>query len=339
MRPADLLNSELLRELIAVKTDTMWRMLALSKEGRLPARDQEGATGAFDNKGAIFVPGGLVFEDSDRKPVERERYKKPGTADFRNRVRVAMRFDNATLLYDDGMAMGVNLDNGFFADIAATILANKVAAMKRRPALESRPIPRFYSDDVTRSHAPTYLEPPYGSRTKLSSCIAVCLTEPRMYYVACRKEFGLRGEEERVLWDEIRKAARPITGRDNKLLAPPWVVVCHTARYRNRNLAGLTRILGIGKFGEFATFTLEKVQKSLLAEGGVEGEDLDTRYLFADFEGTRVAGVLRVYSATRPGKRKKKTETFLIDPKELGLDLKSMSEESRERYRIVGERR
>lgn len=334
MRPADLLGSELLRELIAIKTDSMWRMLALSREGRLPARDQEGATGAFDNKGAIFVPGGLVFEDSDRKPVEPEKHGGIGAREFRHRVRVAMRFDNATLLYEDGMATGVNLDNGFFADIAATILANKMAAMKRRPVLETRPIPRIYSDDVTRSHAPTYLEPPYGSRSKLSSCIAVCLTEPRMYYVACRKEFGLRGEEERNLWEEIRKATRPITGRDDALLASPFVVVCHTARYRDRNLAGLTRILGIGKFGEFATFTLEKAQKSLLADAGMKGEEPDARYLFADFEGTRVAGVLRVYAATRPGKRKKKAGTFLVAPEELGMDLQTLSRESMERYGI-----
>jgi hypothetical protein len=335
VKSTDLLGSELLRELIAIKTDTMWRMLALSKEGRLPARDQEGATGAFDNKGAIFVPGGLVFEDSDRKPVEREKHSRIGAGEFRHNVRIAMRYDNATLIYPDGMALGVNLDNGFFADIAATILANKTAAMKRRPVLESRPIPRIYSDDITRSHAPTYLEPPYGSRTKLSSCIAVCLTEPRMYYVACCKEFGLRGEEARGLWEGIRKATRSITGRDEVLLAPPYVVVCHTARYRNRNLAGLTRILGFGKFGEFATFTLEKVQKHLVADAGLDYEDLDARYLFADFEGTRVVGVLRIYSATQPGKRKKKTETFLAAPEELGIDLTPLSKESKERYRIA----
>jgi hypothetical protein len=156
-----------------------------------------------------------------------------------------------------------------------------------------------------------------------------------MYYVACCKEFGLRGEEARNLWDEIRKATRPVTGRDNELLAPPYVVVCHTARYRNRNLAGLTRILGFGKFGEFATFTLEKLQKHLVADAGLNYGDLDARYLFAEFEGIRVVGVLRIYSATQPGRRKKKTETFLVVPEELGIDLTALSQESRERYRIA----
>ena len=334
MRAKDLIDNALLRELIAIRIDTMWRMLALGTEGRMPGSQEEGATGIHDNKGALFVPGGLIFDDSDRKPIPKKRTGKMSAREFRRNVRDAMQNDNATLLYPDGIATGVNLDNGFFADIASHILANKHAAMKRRPALEANPSPRLYSDDVTRSHVPTYLEPSYGSRTKLSSCIAVCLMEPRLYFIACRKEFGLRDKDEEArVWDDIRRARKPVLGKEETLLAPPYVVVCHTTRYRDRNLGGLTRILGYGKFGEFATLTFERVQANLLAEAGLNEANLDPRYILAEQDGVRVTAVLRMYAPTKPGKRKKKTSTYLVAPEaELGINEGKLGTESRERY-------
>jgi hypothetical protein len=335
MKPREILSSALIREVFSIRFDSMWRMLGLEREGRLPGIGEEGATGVFDNKGALFLPGGLVFDDSDRKPIVRKKHAGLSAGEFGKRVRGAMRHDNASLLYHDGMAVGVNLDNGFFADVAATILANKQAAMKRRPALEPSPAPRVYSDDITKSHVPTYLEPPYGARTRLSSCISVCLSEPRLYFVACRKEFGLRDRrEEKRVWNDIREATRPILGRDGSLLAASHVIVCHATRYRNRSLVGITRILGLGRFGEFATLTLERINKGLLLEAGL-GEKTDPKYLLADFHGTRVAGVLRIYAPTKPGKRQKKTKTSLIAPAEdLGLDLDETTREAMERYRL-----
>jgi len=55
-----------------VRFDTLWRMPPLRKEGRLPKIDEEGATGTFDNKGAIFVPGGMVYADVDEMPISYE---------------------------------------------------------------------------------------------------------------------------------------------------------------------------------------------------------------------------------------------------------------------------
>jgi len=336
MKAKDLLSNALIREIFAIRFDSLWRMLGLNREGRLPDIDEEGATGVFDNKGALFVPGGLVFDDSDRKPIDRKKHSKPGAEEFKKKIRQSMRHDNATLLFHDGMAVGVNLDNGFFADIAASILANKQAAMKRRPALETAPAPKVYSDDVTKSHVPTYLEPPYGARTKLSSCISVCLSEPRMYFVACRKEFGLRNEKEEMrVWNNIRLSTRPIMGKDDEVLAMPWVIVCHATRYRNRNLVGITRILGLGRFGEFATLTLERFQKGLMLEAGIENQP-DSKYLLANYQGIRVAGVLRIYAPTKPGKRQKKTRTFLVAPTEdLGFRLEEMTRASMDRYQLV----
>ncbi len=132
MKTSELLHNTLMRELVAIRIDTMWRMLQLQQDGRLPAANAEGATGELDNKGAIFVPGGLVFRDSDRKPVAHEHSGTQNPKVFGERVRQAMRYDNATLMFQDGLAHGVNLDNGFFADVAGGILPSKQAALDLR---------------------------------------------------------------------------------------------------------------------------------------------------------------------------------------------------------------
>jgi hypothetical protein len=38
-------------------------------EKKLPKIDEEGATGKFDNKGTIFIPGGLVYRDVDEQNI------------------------------------------------------------------------------------------------------------------------------------------------------------------------------------------------------------------------------------------------------------------------------
>src|SRR5690606_38415526 len=119
--------------------------------------------------------------------------------------------------------------------------------------------------------------------TRLSSCVAVCLIEARMYYEACRKEFGLRSaQEEQLVWNNIRDARKPVLDKDKQVLAPPCVVVCHNTRYRDRNLVGITRLLGFGKFGEFGCLTFERVTAALLAECGMSGEEIPPRYLVAE---------------------------------------------------------
>ncbi len=336
MKAPRILDSILMKEIVSIRIDSMWKMIFLAQQGRQPGPMEEGATGVFDNKGALFVPGGLVFNDSDRKPIQRNIQGLLSNEELRVKVREAMRQDNATLLFESDMVKGVNLDNGFFADVAATMLVHKQAAMKRSPSLETNPPVRVTSDHITRSHVPTYLDPPYGARTRLSSCLSVCLSEPRMYFVACRKEFGLRDEdEENSVWKNIRDSTRPITGKEGDVLAWPHVVVCHTTRYTQRNMVGMTRILGLGRFGEFATFTLERIQKGLLTEVALEGE-VDPKYVIGDFHGTRMAAVLRIYSPTKPGKRRRKMNTFLIAIEEdLGLKSNDLFLAAMERYKLA----
>ena len=332
----DLIGNSLIKEIVSIRVDTLWKMLALKKEGLFPKVNEEGATGEFDNKGAIFVPGGLIFEDSDRNPINKKHFKELTSKEFREQIKDSMRYDNATLLYHDGIATGVNLDNGFFAEVSGRILANKQAAMKRNPVLRDEPPVKMSSRDITKSHCPTYIKPPYGSRTKLSTCIAVCLMEPRMYYVQCRTEFGLRGgDEEKEVWDNIRSSRKPIIGKDGTVLAPPYVVVCHTTRYRESIFSGITRILGIGKFGEFATVTLEEATNDLLNEISAEKTEINPNDIFAEYDGIKAVGVLRIYSKTSPGKRLLGATTLLISPKkDLGLDLDKITQEAKARYNI-----
>lgn len=335
-RVQDLFANELMRMVVSIRVDTVWRMLKLLEEGRLPSANAEGATGRLDNKGAIFIPGGLVFDDSDRKPIKRERAGAITARQFRMRIQAALQHDNATLIFPDGVVHGVNLDNGFFASIASSILANKHAALMRRPRFKPNPMARIDSDQITRSHTPTYVSMPYGSRTRLSSCVAVCLLETRMYYVACRKEFGLRSQqEEQTLWNNIRDARRPVSGRQGESLAAPCVVVCHTTRYLERNLCGITRILGYGRFGEFACLTFERVTAALLAECNQTDKVLPPKYELATLNGVRTAAVLRTYGASKPGRRQKKTDAQLISlVEDLGIDIKPIEREARERYHL-----
>ena len=331
----DLIGTELMKELITIRLDTLWKMLALKKENRLPEIFEEGATGAFDNKGAIFVPGGFVFVDSDGRPAVIDPFMKSTVEEFRNRVRQAMRFDNAILLYPNGLAPAVNLNNGFFADMASRILAIKQAAMARIPLLKVDPPVKITSSQLTRSYSPTCVPPPYGARTKLSSCLGACFIEPMIYYVQCRTTFGLRGAEEKDFWESVRNAHKPILGKEGTVLANPYVVVCHNTRYRKESLTGIIRILGFGKFGEMAVFTLEEATNDLLNELEGGKTDFTAGDLFVEYEGTRVVGVLRIFPKTTPGRRLARTTAYLVSPgRDLDLDLEKITKEAWERYKI-----
>jgi hypothetical protein len=333
----DLLGNELMREIIAIRFDTLWRMLRLRKEGRLPKIDEEGSTGKFDNKGAIFVPGGMVYADVDEMPITYEASGRMDSLTFRAKVRAAMQYDNATLLYADGMAVGVNLDTGFFSKAARQIFAYKKAAMKRKKKIgQGTPI-ELSSNDITHSHCPRFIKEPYGSRTRISSCLSVGLLEPNMYYAHCQTELRLRKEEKGIFARRLDMAQEPVLGKDQKLLFPPHIIVCHNTRYQEDILTGITRILGFGKFGEFATFTFEVASKGLLQEKKLKKEELAPTDLFAQHGETKVVGVLRIFAPTAPGKRSRKVTTKIISPSmDLGLNLRQMEKEAKERYGLSG---
>lgn len=332
----DLIGNELIKEIVRIRIDTLWNMIALKRGGRLPPIDAEKATGNFDDKGALFLPGGFVFRDWEDKPIKKRPYKEPTADGFRRAVRRAMRYDGASLLYPDGIATRVKLGNTAFAKIASSILENKRDALRRSSALAERPPVKISSEDITRSYVPNYMPAPYGTRTSLSSDISVCLTEPRMYFRQCEGYFALRGTEAEHVWKAIRLARQPLTGKDDVVLAAPQVVTCHSTRHREEVYTGVTRLSGFGRFGEFATLTFERASNELLSEAEGGRPQFPPEEIVADDAGTPVAIVLRTYPRTNPGARLLKgvTTTLVSPEKDLGLDLAAITAESRRRYMI-----
>jgi len=332
----ELLGNELMREIVRIRIDTMWNMIALRQTGRFPPIDAEKATGHFDDKGALFLPGGIVFQDWEGNSIRKKPYKDLAPESFRKAVRRAMRYDGAHLLYHDGIAAKIKLGNTAFAKIASSILENKRDALRRRPGLGERRPDKICSDDITRSYCPTYVPPPYGTRTSLSSEVSVCLTEPRMYFRQCESYFSLRGAEADQVWKGIRAARQPVMGKNEVVLAPPFVVTCHNTRYREEIYTGITRISGYGRFGEFTTLTLEEATTELLHEGESGRAQFSPDEIVADHDGRKVVGVLRLHPRTNPGARLLKgvTTMFFSPEKDLGFDLATITAESRRRYKI-----
>ena len=330
----ELIGSELIQEIIRIRVDGLAKMLEFRKKGCLPRIFDEGATGNLDNKGAIFVPGGLVFEDSDRHPIRKERYENLTRTSFRKLVGDCMQSDNATLLFQDGYLGGVNLDNGFFAEKSSQILATRQAA-KRSRRLERTPPRRIRSDDICRSLCPETVPSPYGSRTKLSSCLAVCLRERRLYYLQCTAEYALRGVAARRAWERIRSTRRSVKTAKGEILAPPYVVVCHQTRYREHVMGGITRILGIGEFGEFATITFELMSSDFADELREKKITWNESDVFAQCNDKPVLGVIRVYPPTTPGARSRGSNLMLINPpKDLGFKVDTLLRAARKQYRL-----
>ena len=330
-----ILGSVLLRELIAIRTDTLWRMLSYLQQGQLPEVNEEGATGKLDNKGAIFIPGGLIYKDVDENQISYEPWSKPSEASFRQRIRTSMHYDNATLLYPDGVAYSINLDTGFFTRASRRIYTYKAAAFKRKRKIGRKNSVDINSNDIIRSHCPSYMDTPYGSRTRISTFASIGLTDPHMYFAYCRSEFSLSRRNLKTFAARLDTAQDHATLADGTVLYPPYVVVCHDTRYKETSLTGLIRILGIGKFGELSTLSFEKLNNQLIAEIKRKKISYGKEHIFAQYGGVSAIGVLRTYKPTSPGKRSLKYRLDLISPeKDVNIDLNRIAQRARERYQI-----
>ena len=97
----------------------------------------------------------------------------------------------------------------------------------------------------------------------------------------------------------------------------------------------MIRILGIGKYGEFSTFTFERLNSQLIGEMKRKKTEYGQEHVFAEYDGVKALGVLRTYDPTNPGKRSLKYRLDIIDPgKDLGIDLNTIAKDAQERYRI-----
>jgi hypothetical protein len=330
-----ILGNELIKEIISIRTDTLWKMLGQKKNKMLPGVTEEGATGKYDNKGAIFVPGGMVYQDVDENPIEYESCGAMDTGPFNAKIKSAMRYDNATLLYPDGVVSGINLDTGFFSKAARRIYTFKRAAFRRTMKTGPKILTKISSDDIIRSHCPTYLKPPYGSRTRISTCASIGLADPPMFFTYCNNQFNFTQEQAEAFSRSLDAVQEPATAKNGKVLYPPYIVVCHDTRYKENSFTGLTRILGIGKFGEFCTFSLEEVNSSLLGELKRKSQEFSSEDVFADYDHSKVLGVLRVYAPTNAGKRSVKYDLHIVSPKkDLDISAEKIEKEARDRYHI-----
>lgn len=331
----DIVGNALFRELIEIRTDSLWRMLSWMEQDQLPGVNEEGATGKLDNKGAIFIPGGLIYQDVDEKKIAYEPEKSMSEELFREKIRASMQYDNATLLYPDGVVNSVNLDSGFFTRAARRIYTFKTAAFKRKKRIGRKTPEEIDSGDIIRSHCPTYLDPPYGSRTRISTCVSIGLTDPHMYLAFCKTEFALTRRNLDTFSTMLDTAQERAELKNGTVLYPPYVVVCHGTRYKENNLTGLIRILGIGRFGEFSTFAFEQLNAQLLSEMKRKKIEPAEEHIFAEYGDVKAVGVLRTYEPTNPGKRSLKYRMELISPvKDVPVDLDRIASTAHERYRI-----
>ena len=305
-----IIDNELIREIVAIRLDTLWKMIGQHDVGFLPASYDEGATGKFDNKGAIFIPGGLIYQDVD-----------------------------ASLLYPDGLATGINLDGGFFSKAARRIYTYKRAAHRRTLKIGNASSIEITADDIIKSHCPTYMKPPYGARTRISSCIAVGLINPPMFFAYNRTELNFSQKQAQIFIRDLDRAREHAMSSDGKILYPPHIVVCHDTRYKENNFTGLTRILGIGKFGEFATISFEAVTPLLLKEMKRKKMKFKPEDVCARYGDLQILGILRIYAETNPGRRLLKYSLCILDPKEdLGINVRKLTAEAKKRYNIKRKR-
>lgn len=328
-----LIGNELMKEIISIRVDTLWKMLVQLKEGTFPGTYEEGATGKLDNKGAIFIPGGLIHQDVDELPINYKKRGSMGSRAFRKEVREAMQYDNATLLFPDGIASGINLDGGFFSKAAKRIYTFKKAAFRRKMKIGIHHHLKVTADDIIHSYCPPYMNPPHGARTRISTCAAVGLVDLPLFFSYCESEFNLPPEAAGRFAQRLDDNQEPVKTNRGDILYPPYVVVCHDTRYKETSLTGLIRILGIGKFGEFATLTFEAVNQSLVGELKRKKQSYSPEDIFAEFEDASILCLLRTYSPTNPGKRSQQYALQVVSPKKyLELDLELLKRDAQERY-------
>jgi len=317
------LKSLLAKEIFKVRVDTLWKMLYLESKGVLPLPNQEGATGRFDNKGAIFIPGGFIIKDSDKRVLKDVGKKSMNTSEFKKQIYQTLNYDNATLIYPNSIERGVNLPNEFFIDKSSKILGIEEVCNSLKI---EKPV-KYFSDNITMSLTPEYMMTPFGARTKVSSCISVCISNPRLYYLECMDSFGVRTLEQERVWEMFKNSMIPTKSDTGDVLYNSHIVVLHDTRYFEENMVGVTRFLALRNGFDYATLTFEKVTKDLQGLLEESGDFVDESKVVAKYNGFRVAPILRFYI------KEKLKLVYCINPKEdLDLDLSKVEEEAKEVY-------
>ena len=140
-------------------------------------------------------------------------------------------------------------------------------------------------------------------------------------------------DQAEIFAEQLDKAQDPVITNDCTVLYQPYLIVCHGTRYKENSLTGLTRLLGIGKFGEFATFSFEQINQTLIRELKRKHQTYTSKDIFAEYKDICVLGILRIYSPTKIGKRPQKYSFHIVSPeKDIGLNLDQLRQDAQKRY-------
>ena len=140
-------------------------------------------------------------------------------------------------------------------------------------------------------------------------------------------------DQAEIFAEQLDKAQDPVKTNDGTVLYQPYLIICHGTRYKENSLTGLTRLLGIGKFGEFATFSFEQINQTLIRELKRKHQTYTSKDIFAEYKDICVLGILRIYSPTKIGKRPQKYSFHIVSPeKDIGLNLDQLRQDAQKRY-------
>jgi len=149
----------------------------------------------------------------------------------------------------------------------------------------------------------------------------------------CKTHFNLSIDQAERFAEQLDKAQKPAITNDGTVLYQPYLIICHGTRYKENSLTGLTRLLGIGNFGEFATFSFEQINQTLIRELKRKHKTYTSEDVFAEYKNICILGILRIYSPTKIGKRPQKYSLHIVSPeKDIGLNIDQLRQDAQKRY-------
>ena len=91
--------------------------------------------------------------------------------------------------------------------------------------------------------------------------------------------------------------------------------------------------MGIGNFGEFATFSFEQINQTRIRELNRKHQTYTSEDIFAEYKDICILGILRIYSPTKIGKRPQKYSLHIVSPeKDIGLNMDRLRQDAQKRY-------
>ncbi|MBD3164790.1 hypothetical protein GF323_06335 [Candidatus Woesearchaeota archaeon] len=340
-----IVDNTLMRLLIGIKYDTFWKMVS-SRTSEIPSVGDEGATGKLDNKGAIFLPY-MVSWDSGGREINLIGWDTLSENEFCYKVTKSLERDGATMLSPKGIAPNYELGTESIVNMARHILKNNRAEHKKNNRVIKIRNPVITLDDIVKTCTPNYVNKqnqiknhelngglPNG-RTNVSSGLAVLRCYPASYLVE------LEDKHPKYHSNLTELDFSPIKSNKGRILARPYIIVCHTTRFRKSatNYGSIIRVLGYSSMS-FLTFSLESTATSLSAEltrkrKGFRKDDFFGGYRNLQGKEIYAVGVLRFYESNKWGNFPKIVRTMLVSPtKDLNLNLIKITKEACERYDV-----